>query len=119
MRFLGTIGAAGLFLGVALGAFAAHALKGHLSEQMQSVFETAVRYQMYHSLAIILAASLLDRSPMFQVAGIFYIAGIILFSGSLYILATTGIRWFGAITPLGGLSFLIGHAVMFITFLRL
>ena len=118
MKLLGLIGSAGLFLGVALGAFGAHALRDHLSERMQSVFETGVRYQMYHSLAILAAALLLPRHPLFQTAGYFYAAGIVLFSFSLYLLAVTEIRILGAITPIGGLCFLAGHALMFFAFLK-
>lgn len=118
MKALGLIGSAGLFLGVALGAFGAHAFRDHLSERMQAVFETGVRYQMVHSLAILAAAILTSRSPLFQTAGYLYAAGIILFSFSLYILAVTEIRWLGAITPVGGLCFLAGHAVLFYAFLK-
>lgn len=112
------IGAAGLFLGVALGAFGAHALRDHLSERMQAVFDTGVRYQMYHSLAILLAAFFIPRSPLFCTAGWLYAAGIVLFSFSLYALALTETRWLGAITPLGGLCFLAGHAILFYAFLK-
>ncbi|HSP05574.1 MAG TPA: DUF423 domain-containing protein [Acidobacteriota bacterium] len=118
MKMLGLIGSAGLFLSVALGAFGAHALRDHLSERMLAVFETGVRYQMFHSLAILAAAILVERNPLFQTAGLFYTAGIFLFSFSLYFLAVTEIRWLGAITPFGGLCFLAGHAVMFYAFLK-
>lgn len=118
MKMLGLIGSAGLFLGVALGAFGAHALRDHLSERMNAVFETGVRYQVYHSLAILAAAMLVPKSPMFQTAGILYTAGILLFSFSLYLLVVTDIRWLGAVTPLGGLCFLAGHTMMFIAFLK-
>ncbi|PWT89058.1 MAG: DUF423 domain-containing protein [Acidobacteria bacterium] len=118
MKLLGILGSVGLLLGVMLGAFAAHGLRGHLSEQMQIVFETGVRYQMYHSFAVLIAAVLVQRNQNFFLAGIFYAIGIALFSFSLYILALTGIRWLGAITPLGGLSFMIGHALLLIGFLR-
>jgi uncharacterized membrane protein YgdD (TMEM256/DUF423 family) len=119
MRFFGTVGAFSLFLAVALGAFAAHALRDQLSERMREVFETGVRYQMIHSLAILLVAILIGRAPIFGVAGWLYIAGIILFSFSLYLLAVTEIRWFGMITPLGGLLFLAGHIVLMVTFFRM
>jgi uncharacterized membrane protein YgdD (TMEM256/DUF423 family) len=71
---------------------------------------------MYHSIAILIAAMLADRNSVFQTAGYFYAAGIILFSFSLYALASSGMKWLGAITPLGGLSFLIGHALLLIAF---
>jgi len=119
MKLFGVCGAAGLLLGVALGAFAAHSLRNHLSEQMQNVFETGVRYQMYHSLALLIVSILTERVPLFQYSGYLYIAGILLFSFSLYALALTGMRWMGAITPLGGLCFLAGHLILLLGFFRL
>ena len=102
-------GAAG-FLGVALGAFGAHALKARLPPDMLAVFETGVRYQMYHVFALLAAAWAWGRWPsrIFAAASWLFGAGIIIFSGSLYLLALTGLRWLGAITPLGGLAFLAG-----------
>ena len=104
------IGAVAGGLGVALGAFGAHALRGRLTEQMLSVFETGVRYHMYHALALLLVASVADRlgGRLLNAAGWSFTAGIVLFSGSLYVLAATGVTTLGAITPLGGLAFLIG-----------
>ena len=119
MRLLGLLGSIGLFLGVALGAFGAHALKAQLSETALNTFETGVRYQMYHSFAILIAAYFVDRGSLFQTAGILYACGILLFSFSLYVLALTGIKWFGAITPIGGLCFLAGHLLMVLQFWRL
>ncbi|XGV95003.1 MAG: DUF423 domain-containing protein [Leptolyngbya sp. BL-A-14] len=99
-------------LAVAAGAFASHALKERLTERALEIFETAARYQMYHALALFLAAVLLSRadngSLPLSVAGYAFIAGIALFSGSLYALSLTGIKWLGAITPLGGAAFLLG-----------
>ena len=118
MRVLGIIGSAGLFLGVALGAFAAHGLKQQLTESAMTTFETGVRYQMYHSLAILIAAFFTNRSSLFQTAGYFYTAGILLFSFSLYLLAWSGMKWLGAITPFGGLCFLAGHALLLIAFVK-
>lgn len=118
MRMLGMIGAAGLLLGVALGAFGAHALRDRLPERMLEVFETGVRYQMYHSLAILAAALFTGRHPLFMKAGVLYAAGIVLFSFSLYFLAITGIGWLGAITPFGGICFMAGHGVLLVAFLR-
>lgn len=118
MKLFGLLGSAGLFLGVVLGAFAAHGLKGTLDQTMQNTFETAVRYQMYHSLALLVVAILGDRGGWSAYAGYLYVAGILLFSGSLYALALTGIRWLGAITPFGGLCFLAGHTCLFVSFLR-
>jgi uncharacterized membrane protein YgdD (TMEM256/DUF423 family) len=98
------------FLGVAFGAFGAHALKATLSADMLGVFETGVRYQMYHAFALAAAAWGWARwqSRAFVLAGGLFAAGIVIFSGSLYLLAFTGERWLGAITPLGGLAFLAG-----------
>lgn len=99
-------------LSVAAGAFASHALKERLTERALEIFETAARYQMYHALALFLVAVLLSRAermpPTLTVAGYAFIAGIALFSGSLYALSFTGIKWLGAITPLGGVAFLVG-----------
>jgi uncharacterized membrane protein YgdD (TMEM256/DUF423 family) len=106
--------AAAGFLGVAFGAFGAHALRAKLSPEMLAVFETGVRYQMYHAFATLAAAWACARWPrrMFGVAGALFLTGIVLFSGSLYLLALTGERWPGAITPFGGLSFLAGWALL-------
>jgi uncharacterized membrane protein YgdD (TMEM256/DUF423 family) len=104
-------GVAGLS-GVALGAFAAHGLESRLAPDLRSVFETAARYQMYHAFALCAAAWGWARwqQRWFVIAGYCFVAGIVLFSGSLYLLALTGWRWLGPITPLGGLAFLAGWA---------
>jgi uncharacterized membrane protein YgdD (TMEM256/DUF423 family) len=98
------------FLGVALGAFAAHGLKAILAPDMLAVFETGVRYQMYHAFALFATSWAFARWPSrtFAIAGGLFVAGIVVFSGSLYLLALTETRWLGAITPLGGLAFLAG-----------
>jgi uncharacterized membrane protein YgdD (TMEM256/DUF423 family) len=98
------------FGGVALGAFAAHGLKARLTPDMLAVFETGARYQMYHALALCAAAWgwARWRNCLFGAAGGCFVAGIVLFSGSLYLLALTNIRALGMITPLGGLGFLAG-----------
>jgi len=98
------------FLGVALGAFGAHALKVRLAPEMLAAFETGVRYQMYHVFALVAVAWAWDRWPgrVLAAAGWLFIAGIVVFSGSLYLLALTGTKALGAITPLGGLAFLAG-----------
>src|SRR5689334_1538034 len=108
------IGALAGFLAVAFGAFGAHALRGRLSPEMLVVFETAVRYQMYHALAILAVGLVLARLGgwLFTAAGWLFTAGIVLFSGSLYALALTGVTTLGAITPLGGLAFLAGWACL-------
>lgn len=109
MKFI-LSGAMGGLLSVVLGAFAAHALKTHLSEYSISIFETAVKYQMYHSLALIVVGiiSLIPNQPDLKWAGRFFIIGIVIFSGSLYALSLTDVKWLGAVTPLGGLCFILG-----------
>ncbi|MBP9854651.1 MAG: DUF423 domain-containing protein [Candidatus Omnitrophica bacterium] len=104
-----------MFLSVALGAFGAHALKSKFTDYQMHVFTTGVLYQFIHALGLFIVAWLTTQSsdPKIQLAGIFFTAGIILFSGSLYALSVTQIKWFGPITPLGGLSFLIGWALLF------
>jgi uncharacterized membrane protein YgdD (TMEM256/DUF423 family) len=98
------------FTGVAAGAFGAHALRARLAPDLLAVFETAARYQMYHALALLAAALLAARFPSrrARVAGWLFTVGIVVFSGSLYLLALTGVRVLGAVTPLGGLCFLAG-----------
>jgi len=99
-------------ISVVLGAFASHGLKDKLSERALEIWETGTKYQMYHALALILVALLLSRlsteSTALVIAGYAFIAGILLFSGSLYALSLSGIQWLGAITPLGGVAFIIG-----------
>ncbi len=111
--FLG-IGAILAGLAVAGGAFASHALKDKLTDRALEIFETGIKYQMYHALALLLIALLLARletaSTDLLVSGYAFIAGIVLFSGSLYALSFSGIKGLGAITPLGGVAFLIGWA---------
>ena len=103
-------GALSAFVGVAAGAFGAHGLRSHLSEEMLAVFETGVRYQMYHAFALFAAAWASGRWPgtLATAGGWLFLAGTLIFSGSLYVLSLTGQRWLGAITPLGGLAFLAG-----------
>jgi len=103
------------FLGVAFGAFGAHALKARLSPEMLAVFETGVRYQMYHAFAVLIVAAAIGHlgdARLLVMAGWFFVAGVLLFSGSLYALALTGTGILGAITPIGGLLFLIGWACL-------
>ena len=100
------------FFGVALGAFGAHGLKDFLPLEMLTVFETAVRYHLYHAFAILIIAVLVEKIPMAEHAGRLFGLGILLFSGSLYLLSLTGIRSFGMITPIGGLCFLGGWGVL-------
>jgi len=105
-------GSISAFMAVAAGAFGAHALRARLGPDLLAVFETGSRYQMYHALALFAVAIAAVRWPdsPARVAGWLFIAGTVLFSGSLYALALTGTRWLGAITPLGGLCFLAGWA---------
>jgi uncharacterized membrane protein YgdD (TMEM256/DUF423 family) len=103
-------GALSAFVSVAAGAFGAHGLKGRLSPEMLEIFETGARYQMYHALALVAAAWAQTRWPgaLVSASGWLFVAGTVLFSGSLYVLSLTGLRWLGAVTPLGGLAFLAG-----------
>ena len=102
------------FLGVAFGAFGAHGLRNRLSPEMLAVFEIGVRYQMYHAFAVLIVAIALARLDgwIVRTAGWLFIAGILLFSGSLYAVALSGVRTFGAITPIGGVAFLAGWALL-------
>ncbi|MCG7571114.1 DUF423 domain-containing protein [Pseudoalteromonas sp. CNC9-20] len=106
-------------LSVILGAFAAHGLKSRLSEYAIGVFQTGVEYQMYHALGLILLGILAKFGVNLTISGYFMIAGIVLFSGSLYALALTNIKWFGPITPIGGLCFIIAWAAMIIKLLQM
>ena len=108
------VGALAGFVAVAFGAFGAHGLRNRLSPEMLAIFETGVRYQMYHAFAVLvvaLAAARLD-GWMIRGAGWSFTAGIVIFSGSLYALALTGVTTLGAITPIGGLAFLIGWGLL-------
>src|SRR5512138_3194927 len=109
-RFFFVVGSASAFIAVGLGAFAAHALKARLDASTLATFEIGVRYQMYHALALLAVAWAHARWPgtPAAAAGWLFIAGTLLFSGSLYLLVLSGARWLGAITPLGGLAFLAG-----------
>ncbi len=112
------LGAVFALIGVAAGAFGAHTLRDMLTTHYLHVFETGVRYQMYHAFALIFTAWALDKynDTYFRFAGWVFTAGIILFSGSLYILALTGTGWLGAITPFGGVLFLAGWLLLIIGF---
>jgi len=103
-------------LAVAAGAFATHALKDKLTERALEIFETAARYQMYHALALLAVAVLLSRAEAAQVwlnaAGIGFIAGVLIFSGSLYALSFSGVQLLGAVAPLGGAAFLVGWSCL-------
>jgi uncharacterized membrane protein YgdD (TMEM256/DUF423 family) len=109
-RLFFLLGAISAFAGVAAGAFGAHGLKERLSADMLTTFEIGVRYQMYHAFALLAVAWAASRWPgtLNVAAGWLFVAGTIVFSGSLYALSLTGQRWLGAITPIGGLAFLAG-----------
>lgn len=112
---LGSINAA---TAVTMGAFGAHSLKPKMPEDMISAFQTAVQYHFYHSLGLIIIGLLtiyFKPEKHFHIAGWIMFTGIILFSGSLYILSTTGTRWLGIITPIGGIAFIISWVVIAIT----
>ncbi len=115
-------GALMALLGVILGAFGAHSLKALLSVERLATFEIGVRYQMYHGMALVLVALLAPYLPKrsIKIAGWFFVAGILLFSGSLYLLACRDIiglttwRWLGPLTPIGGVCFIAGWTLLFI-----
>jgi uncharacterized membrane protein YgdD (TMEM256/DUF423 family) len=115
------LGSVNAFLSVALGAFGAHALKSRLSTDMLAVYQTGVQYHMIHALGLILIALLSDKlgnSSLVTASGWSLFIGIILFSGSLYVLSISGIKILGAITPLGGVAFLLGWLLLAIAALK-
>ena len=116
--FLGALSGA---LAVAFGAFGAHGLRAALSADLLSTFETGVRYHMYHALALLavaLAAARWSSTAFLPAAGWLFVAGTLLFSGSLYLLAFTGARWLGIITPFGGVAFIAGWLCLALAALR-
>lgn len=114
MKIFLLLGSFSAFLSVAFGAFGAHALKARLSAEMLTIFETGVRYQMYHAFAMLAVGLLMAHFSQttvvktFSTAGWLFLAGSVIFSGSLYILSLSGVKTWGAVTPLGGLCFLAG-----------
>lgn len=108
LRLAGILG----FLAVAAGAFGAHGLKGRLSAEMMEVFEVGVRYHLPHAVALLFVAGVADRSRRARIAGYAFVAGVAVFSGSLYVLAITGVRWLGAVTPIGGVLLLVGWVML-------
>lgn len=112
-RFL-FLGAVFAGLAVAAGAFGAHMLRPVLDATMLGAFETGARYQMYHALALCLLAGIAERNPTLRVAAVgwLFLIGMLLFSGSLYVLALSGVRWVGAFTPLGGAALITGWALL-------
>jgi uncharacterized membrane protein YgdD (TMEM256/DUF423 family) len=112
------LGALFAFLGVAAGAFGAHSLRDVVPVQYLHVFETAVRYQMYHAIGLIITGYVITKreDTYFRFAGWMFVVGILLFSGSLYTLSLTGKGWLGIITPFGGVSFLAGWFLLILGF---
>ncbi|OHB75414.1 MAG: hypothetical protein A2Z34_02555 [Planctomycetes bacterium RBG_16_59_8] len=119
-RLFFAIGAFSAFAAIAAGAMGSHALRDKLSADMLDIFEIAVRYHIYHSLALLAVAWATTAFSGWwsSAAGWLFCAGIILFSGSLYILALTGVRWLGMITPLGGIAFLAGWIALAVAAIR-
>lgn len=114
VRIFVTLGAVFAFLAVGLGAFGAHALESRVPPRDLEIFETGVRYHMYHALALLAVAWVQTRWPGggTVVAGWLFAVGIVAFSGSLYALVLSGERWLGAVTPLGGVAFLVGWGAL-------
>ena len=118
--FLG-LGSLAMLLAVAMGAFGAHALKKTLTPELMAVYETAVHYHFYHALGLLVVGMLASRLPetaLLRGSGILMAAGLVLFSGSLYALSLSGIRWLGAITPIGGTAFLLAWLLLLIGVIR-
>ena len=116
-----SLGSINALIAVALGAFGAHALKTRLSADMLAVFETGVQYHFYHALGLLvvgLIATHLPESSLLQWSGWLMVAGIVFFSGSLYILAVSGISWLGAITPIGGTAFIVAWLLLAIAVIK-
>ncbi|MBH50453.1 MAG: DUF423 domain-containing protein [Candidatus Neomarinimicrobiota bacterium] len=114
------IGSALAALAVAIGAFGAHGLKSRVSADDLIIFETGVRYQMYHSLALILLGliGVNFQSNVVQLPAILFLVGIIIFSGTLYLIPLTGLRWLGAITPIGGTALILGWIMLIFNLIR-
>lgn len=117
MRFFLSAGAFFAGLGVVLGAFGAHTLEGRVTPDRLEVFETGVRYQIYHALALLIVAWICSQTTAWQASwsGYLFITGILIFSGSLYLLVLTDTSWLGAVTPIGGLTLIAGWILLFWT----
>lgn len=116
-----SLGSINALIAVMLGAFGAHALKSRLSPEMMEIFQTGVQYHFYHALGLLavgLIAHHLPDSGLLKWSGWLMLAGIIIFSGSLYILSATGIKWLGAITPIGGTAFIIAWILLTMAVLK-
>ena len=102
-------------LAVMIGAFGAHGLKGRITTDLMAIFQTGVQYHFYHALALLLVGILMLQFPqltLLKFSGWLLVAGMVIFSGSLYVMALTGIKWLGAITPIGGMAFIGGWLTM-------
>ena len=120
-KFLLVSGAIAALAAVVLGAFGAHALRTRLSPELLSAYKTAIEYHFYHALALVILGVLALQAaglPLLRFAGLAFVAGIVLFSGSLYALALTGVQGLGALTPIGGVAFILGWALLIIAVLR-
>lgn len=108
------LGSLAMALGVALGAFGAHGLKATLTPDLLAIYETGVRYHLVHGLGVFVAAWLAgeDQTRAARLAGVLFIVGILVFSGSLYLLALTGVRALGAITPIGGVAWIAAWTIL-------
>ena len=120
IRLCFVLGCLFAFVGVALGAFGAHILKNRLTSEMLDIFEVGVRYQMVHAFALFVVAWASSHwgNANFSISASLFVCGIILFSGSLYLLSLTGAGWLGAITPVGGMMFLLGWFYLALTIWR-
>ncbi len=121
MKLFVSIGSFSALLGVALGAFGAHGLKSRVAPEMLTTWNTGVLYHLIHALALVLIGilcQLVPGVPLVKTAGWFIVAGTVLFSGSLYVLVLSDIRAFGLITPLGGISFLVGWFILALAVMR-
>lgn len=121
MKVLIILGGLNAFIAVALGAFGAHGLKKHVAEEMLTVWQTGVQYHMFHALGLILLGILLQLFPqaiLLKTSGWLLLGGIVLFSGSLYLLVLSGVRQLGMITPLGGVAFLFGWLLLAVAIWR-
>ncbi|MDN4080750.1 DUF423 domain-containing protein [Paenibacillus polymyxa] len=121
MKVLLLLGCIVMFLAVALGAFGAHALKKRLSADMMSIFQTGIQYQIAHGLGLLLLGVLagnLAHSSLIVTAGLVMLVGILLFSGSLYVLSVSGVKKLGAVTPIGGLAFLASWVIVIVAVIQ-
>ena len=121
VKFIFLLGSTLCFFGVGLGAMGTHMLKNSISSDFLNLFEVGVRYQLFHSLGILVGAGFFVRWKIlfFKLSGYLFLCGTLLFSGSLYMIAFTGEKFFGKITPFGGICFLLGWLSMFYAFLKI